>query len=590
MIKRVPSVFSGRNLAKKIILGCCFVLCCLVIPYRVAEAQTFTVCSSGCDYITIQLAINAANDGDFIDVLDEIHTEKGILINKDVLIRGQGIGSTTVQAAGTLESSDDRVFHIAPDVYAALVDMTIRHGNVSGWGGGVWNEGGVVTMNYVRLVANKSTAGGGLANSGILVANYAQIENNEDGGSANTAVYNSGTLGLNDSLVSQNVARGVVNTGTAGLSDSIILDNLSDGLVNEGEFAIYSSLITGNSTGIRNYGQLTMVQSAIYQNNFHGLSTDFGKAELDHVFITGNGLTGLQASGLSEVIVKESGIYYHPNRGVSISGEAKVAISNTTIDGNESGSSGAGIYVSGTDGAFSLTNVTISGNTAGGSGGGIFVGEVSNTPIALTNVTISGNSANFHGGGIYVDPDGELDLANVTITNNTADADGTGGGAGGGVYIDFEFVGNPISIRNSGILRAKNSVIANNIDLTPLTNDGLDCHGDLVSGGYNLIGTLGSNGLDPACDLSGSNTNVITLDTKLGLMADNGGTGETHLPASDSPVLDAGDPAGCTDADGQPIVIDQRGTPRPQNGRCDIGAVEGFTIWQDLYLPFIVRN
>ena len=43
-----------------------------------------------------------------------------------------------------------------------------------------------------------------------------------------------------------------------------------------------------------------------------------------------------------------------------------------------------------------------------------------------------------------------------------------------------------------------------------------------------------------------------------------------------SPAIDAGNPNGCTDGNGNLLKTDQRGYPRPdkQSGRCDIGAFE----------------
>jgi hypothetical protein len=45
---------------------------------------------------------------------------------------------------------------------------------------------------------------------------------------------------------------------------------------------------------------------------------------------------------------------------------------------------------------------------------------------------------------------------------------------------------------------------------------------------------------------------------------------------SNGPAIDAGDPNGCTDAQGLPLTTDQRGAARPfpAGGRCDIGAYE----------------
>jgi hypothetical protein len=64
-------------------------------------------------------------------------------------------------------------------------------------------------------------------------------------------------------------------------------------------------------------------------------------------------------------------------------------------------------------------------------------------------------------------------------------------------------------------------------------------------------------------------------DPRLGELASNGGATQTVAPSGGSPVIDAGDPAGCADpAGGSMLTSDQRGVRRPAGGRCDIGAVE----------------
>jgi hypothetical protein len=55
---------------------------------------------------------------------------------------------------------------------------------------------------------------------------------------------------------------------------------------------------------------------------------------------------------------------------------------------------------------------------------------------------------------------------------------------------------------------------------------------------------------------------------------------QVHMPLAGSPLIDNGDPGGCTDNTGTTLSTDQRGAPRPVDGdasggaRCDIGAVE----------------
>ncbi|MGZ9226502.1 MAG: choice-of-anchor Q domain-containing protein, partial [Anaerolineales bacterium] len=47
-----------------------------------------------------------------------------------------------------------------------------------------------------------------------------------------------------------------------------------------------------------------------------------------------------------------------------------------------------------------------------------------------------------------------------------------------------------------------------------------------------------------------------------------------HALLPGSPAIDTGNPAGCTDQNGNLLTTDQRGVARPQGGRCDIGAFE----------------
>ncbi|MEM7053299.1 MAG: choice-of-anchor Q domain-containing protein [Pseudomonadota bacterium] len=60
---------------------------------------------------------------------------------------------------------------------------------------------------------------------------------------------------------------------------------------------------------------------------------------------------------------------------------------------------------------------------------------------------------------------------------------------------------------------------------------------------------------------------------QIGPLFNNGGPTKTHLPFTDSIVLDQV-PVGIQGC-GLSISTDQRGEPRPQADACDIGAVEG---------------
>ena len=67
------------------------------------------------------------------------------------------------------------------------------------------------------------------------------------------------------------------------------------------------------------------------------------------------------------------------------------------------------------------------------------------------------------------------------------------------------------------------------------------------------------------------------IDPKLGTLGNYGGLTQTVPLLSGSPAIDAGNPSGCTDGQGNLLKTDQRGMPRPNKediGGCDMGAYE----------------
>jgi pectin methylesterase-like acyl-CoA thioesterase len=121
------------------------------------------VCAVGCDFTTIQGAIEDASTpaGAIIEVADPVHTEAGIVVNRDVTIQGQGADKTFVQAHGTLSGSPDRVFLIAEGATVSITDLLMRYGNPhydeEDWrcGGGIANKG---TLTLDNCIVSHNTA------------------------------------------------------------------------------------------------------------------------------------------------------------------------------------------------------------------------------------------------------------------------------------------------------------------------------------------------------------------------------------------------------------------------------------------------
>lgn len=189
-------------------------------PTDVPKPATITVCATGCDFITIQAAIDDVDttDGATIEVTDAIHTEAGIVVNKDVTIWGLGAEGTIVQGHETPGKAPERVFLVEEGATVILKGLTIRHGKPSlqeECGGGIANKGTLTLENCV-VSDNTANDGAGICNSGALTLINSTISNNTaDGigppgyecGSGGGIKSERGTLTLVNSTVSGNQAR-----------------------------------------------------------------------------------------------------------------------------------------------------------------------------------------------------------------------------------------------------------------------------------------------------------------------------------------------------------------------------------------------
>lgn len=228
---------------------------------------------------------------------------------------------------------------------------------------------------------------------------------------------------------------------------------------------------------------------------------------------------------------------------------ANLTIIGCSFTGNSSTSSGAAMQNFSTS-TLHLRNTTISGNTS--SGTGIAGAFQANGTVTITNSTISGNSApSGTGGGVYYNGS-SLIMTNTTIVNNSSSV------GGGGLHRTGT---NPTA-------NVRNSIIANNNGAASTP----DAFGAITSQGNNIVGNVGTSTGWVMSDLQ-------NVNPQLGGLAANGGLGQTHLPLTESPALDAGQncvvDSSCSAAN-PPVNVttDQRGITRPQNAIVDIGAVE----------------
>src|SRR5262249_24612120 len=161
------------------------------------------------------------------------------------------------------------------------------------------------------------------------------------------------------------------------------------------------------------------------------------------------------------------------------------------------------------------------------------------------------NSADGNGGGIdvfgVIAP--TVQLRNVTITGNTADANHDNVGTGGGLQ------------NTTATLILENSIVGGNADFNG-------------AGGHLAAGPPRPLASRPAAIPALQTCSAHLMPAAVGLLSAlpnpisslqaNGGLGQTHDLLAGSPARDAGDPAGCG------LTTDERGVPRPQGPRCDL--------------------
>ena len=201
-----------------------------------------------------------------------------------------------------------------------------------------------------------------------------------------------------------------------------------------------------------------------------------------------------------------------------------------------------------------ITGSTFTGNSATGYGGGI----ANYDTATVNNSTFTENTGCF-GGGIY--NAGAFTLTNSTISVNSANSLNA---EGGGICNENEF----------GVaLTLNNTIVAGNTSSTAGNDSDISGQVQLTSA-YNLIGD--GSGLPSLAPSNLIGTTADPLIPLLGPLANNGGPTQTMALLPTSPAINAGNPTLAVDANGNPLITDQRGVgfPRIVNGTVDIGAYE----------------
>ena len=316
-----------------------------------AMAAVLNVCPAGCQYSTIQGAVNAAANNDQIWIARGLYTENVTIIGKSLLLDGVGPDRTIIDGS----SAQQPVFKLGPATYTGtdshhvtLQNMTITHGSTRTVGGGVLVRRGaaLILRSSVVRANNAWGAGGGIA-----------IQTS--GGAASTII---------DSTVEDNSAEPPGSTGLASTGGGILVDTNST-------LTLSDSVIRGNATHARGGGldaesgaQVT-ISGTTFQGNsangftFQGVSQGCGGAIAATFALT------IADSTLADNF-SDLGAGLCATAGVD---KQVVSVKNTTINRNiagggqeDSGQLGAGLYARNGQGphttAITLDHVYLSQN------------------------------------------------------------------------------------------------------------------------------------------------------------------------------------------------------------------------------------
>jgi CSLREA domain-containing protein len=497
----------------------------------------------------------------------------------DSNLRIEGVSATNSVIRGDINENDvakrHRVIHIISG-NVVLNDLTLRNGieNGSTAAGGlrISDNDSIVTLNSVTVTANSAGGNaGGILNRGTLNINDSLISNNEtvnsdDGGGG---IFNSlgGTLTINDSRILNNTVNSALGGTASGggiyndigatltLNNSVVDGNLADGRSGDGEQDAFGGGIYTDNDPLA-ASVVTLVQSSVTDNEALGRYSHGGGiySESSDAILVDRSVVSFNTAESDEIVDGRA-------FGGGIEALAgSVTIQDSVISGNQALagniSRGGGLL-----GIFRILRSTVANNSTDGTGGGLHT--ISSVVI---NSTFIGNEASEGGGIFYGSATGQSSqVFSSTFAGNTASD--TGGGINRGGNSD-------LSIANT-VLAGNTATIA-----------GPNCAGSITSQGYNLV--QNSSG----CGLTANGNDKINLAASLGSVANNGGLTagsslgiisamQTHSPLPTSPLVDAGNGAGCRDEDNVVLATDQVGRDRAIDGpdfdtnvACDIGAIE----------------
>ncbi len=322
------------------------------------------------------------------------------------------------------------------------------------------------------------------------------------------------------------------DAGPGSLRAAIATANLAPG-----QRIVFGPALAGATIPLTS-GQLTVTQSVI-------IDASMASRPESQTVVDAQGLSRVLEVGAGATVTLDSMSLVRgvaPDSGGGLRNFGNLTINHCSVS-DCSALNGGAIY---SEGNLVIDHSTIDRNRANYGGGLYSDTDLAGLQSLVRNSTFARNEALINGGAVY-NFDGQVRLAQLTISSNVAPAGGFGGVASYGDALTSTRVGGTIISANAG----------DDVGLV-----GSSANNSFTSAGYNLVGVGHAvSAFNQPGDLSSlRNPRLLPL-------ARYGGPTMTMHPAVGSPAIDRG---GATDPGG----TDQRGFSRFVHGALDIGAVE----------------
>ena len=258
----------------------------------VVRAASFTVTKTGdtndgtCDAdCSLREAINAANVLAGADTIllpagtytltiagagEDANATGDLDITDDLTINGAGQITTIIDGNAT-----DRVFHVLSSGTVEINGVIIQNGNVSGGfpvglGGGIFNDGGTLTLTDSTISDNTATNAGGIFNyGGTLTLNSSTVSDNMASNGAGFSLSRGSTVTLTNSTVSGNTAE----TFGGGFSSSGIQIFGDPPAATASTVTLTNSSVSGNTAryggGFASRGAVTLILTNRHRQRQH---------------------------------------------------------------------------------------------------------------------------------------------------------------------------------------------------------------------------------------------------------------------------------------------------------------------------------